>query len=107
MKYFPLLAFLILAVSTAHAETASGHVTNLGCHDVDYECWVNLETYGASAYCNHANQIRWSTDTPWGSRWYAILLAAYLSGKNVSLLIRDDVCSNQGYPTFLYGSTSD
>jgi hypothetical protein len=94
---------LLLMASTVHAENANGVVTGLGCHNVDDVCWVSLDGYGNSVYCNHTNQLRWDASTSWGKRWYATILAASLSGRSLWFYVSPDTCSAQGYPTFVYG----
>lgn len=108
-RVFMLIAWLLGAVVTpaALAETATGAVSTLGCHNVNDECWVTLSGYSGSAYCNHSGQLRWDTSPTWGRRWHAMLMAAQVSGKNVSLQISDSGCSASGFPTFLWGTVSD
>lgn len=102
------LSMLVLAFPLcAKAESAVGQVSGLGCHNTDNVCWVQIEGFSSSAYCNNSSQLRWDAGSTWGSRWYATFLAAQMSGKRIFLEVLSTGCSSQGYPTFVYGSVSD
>jgi hypothetical protein len=103
MARLSLIVASLLFAMLAQAETATGVVNSLGCHNVDGTCWVTLDQFGSSAYCNNSSQLRWDASTSWGSRWYATLLAAKLNGTPVWLYVNPDACHSQGYPTFVYG----
>lgn len=98
-----ILGSLMVGVS-AYAETANGVITSLGCHNSDGTCWVTFDGFSSSAYCNHSNNVRWDASTDAGKRWYVTLLAAQAANKYVSLEVSTYSCSNQGYPTFLWGT---
>jgi hypothetical protein len=106
MKTLGTLALLALAMPCAYAETAVGRVTSVSCHNIDGQCWVTIDNYSSSDYCNHVGQVRWDASLEPGKRWYATLLAAYLSEKTVYLFISSTSCSSQGYPTFDYGTVT-
>ncbi len=103
MRHLVLFTILVAATTSSAAETATGLVTGLGCHNTDPTCFVNLDGYSSSAYCNHTNQLRWDTSSDWGRRFYATLLAAKLSGSPVWLEVSQSTCHAQGFPTFVYG----
>lgn len=99
----------MLALGTAHADenVVARRITNIGCHHVDGTCYVSLDgaAFGASENCAKApaggNQFRFdNADTANGRRTYASLLAAFLSQRPVTVLIRG--CSGQGVPSLLY-----
>jgi len=92
-----------VVASAASAELATGRVTKIGCHNTDDECWVTLSGFTQSQYCNQFYELRWSASTSWGNRWYAMLMAASVSGQVVTLAVSANTCSVQGYPTFEWG----
>jgi hypothetical protein len=102
------LSMLVLAFPLcAKAESAVGRVSGLGCHNIDNTCWVQVEGFSSSTYCNHSDQIRWNAGSTWGARWYATFLAAQMSGKRVFLEVHSTACDSQGYPTFVFGNIAD
>jgi len=99
----------MLALGTAHADenVVARRVTNIGCHHVNGVCYVTLDgaAFGAAENCAAApagsNQFRFdNAETADGRRTYASLLAAFLSQRPVSVMIRG--CSVQGVPSLLY-----
>jgi hypothetical protein len=100
---FTATVLLAAASLPAHAETASGTITGLGCHNTDDECFISVSGYTSSTHCNQSYQFRWNAGTNWGKRWYATFLAASLAGRGVSLVVHETACSAQGFPTFAYG----
>lgn len=98
-----------LVLGTAHADdyVTARHITLIGCHHVDGTCFVSLDgaAFGAAENCAQtpagSHQFRFdNADTANGRRTYASLLAAFLSQRPVSVLIRG--CSYQGVPSLLY-----
>lgn len=104
---------MALAVTTlvlpviVKAETANGLITRFGCHNIDDVCWVTVQGFTASTFCNHSDEIRWHANTSYGQRWYATIVAAHAAGKRVALQISETVCGPNGYPTFVYGNVAD
>jgi len=70
-------------------------------------CWVEVEGYSSSIYCNNIGQLRWDAGSTWGARWYATLLALQLASGRVHLEVDSSSCGPSGYPTFLYGFAVD
>lgn len=97
---------LVLVSLSPHvsAERAIGRVTSVGCENTSTNtCWVNVEGYTTSIYCNNSGQLRWNAGTTWGARWYATLLALQLAGGQVHLEVDPNACGPNGAPTFMYG----
>ncbi|HET7329842.1 hypothetical protein [Dyella sp.] len=103
---FTLLASLSLASNCRADETpASRNIVSLGCHDVGGTCYVTLDgpSFGSSLGCSvgATTQFRFDNgNTDEGRRAYASFLAAYLSGKRVTVDLSG--CSTQGYPQLVY-----
>lgn len=74
-------------------------IVDLGCHNMDGTCFVTLagDAFGATQGCVSAlsNDFRFDNgDTAVGKRSYASLLAAFLSGKSVTVYLEG--CTAQG-----------
>jgi hypothetical protein len=102
-----LLGAAVLGTARADDHVSGRRITHIGCHHVDGTCYVSLDgaAFGAVENCAHTpaggNQFRFdSADTVNGRRTYASLLAAFLSQRPVSVLIRG--CSSQGVPSLVY-----
>lgn len=102
-----LLGAVIPATTRADDHVSGRHITSIGCHHVNSTCYVSLDgaAFGAAENCASApagsNQFRFdNADTADGRRTYASLLAAFLSQRPVSVLIRG--CSAQGMPSLVY-----
>jgi len=111
LKYLiPITALLSAVIPTASRadDLVTGrHITRIGCHHVNSTCYVSLDgaAFGAAESCASApagsNQFRFdNADTVDGRRTYASFLAAFLSQRTVSVLIRG--CSAQGMPSLVY-----
>jgi hypothetical protein len=99
-----LAAGMCMSSLNAYAGEDSGvrKVVNVGCHTGDGTCFVGLDgpAFGASLNCptGATNQFRFDNgDTAIGKRAFAAFMAAYLSGKHVT--VHFEGCSAQGYPT--------
>lgn len=102
-----LLGTLVLGTAHPDDHVAGRHITHIGCHHIDGTCFVSLDgaAFGAGENCANtpagSNQFRFdNADTANGRRTYASLLAAFLSQRPVTVLIRG--CSAQGVPSLLY-----
>jgi hypothetical protein len=102
-----LLGALVLGTAQADDYVTGRHITDIGCHHVDSTCYVSLDgaAFGAAENCVQtlagSNEFRFdNADTANGRRTYASLLAAFLSQRPVSVLIRG--CSAQGMPSLVY-----
>ena len=102
-----LLGIVVPGTPRADDHVTGRHITSIGCHHVDATCYVSLDgpAFGAAENCAQdpagGNQFRFdNADTANGRRTYASLLAAFLSQRPVSVLIRG--CSAQGKPSLVY-----
>lgn len=89
--------------SQAVAETGWRTVTDMGCHTVDYTCFVTLS--GASfgpAGCT-GNQMRWDSQTmPNAKNFLAQMTAAFLAGRQVNVAIGDSCYSAWPTPNYYH-----
>lgn len=102
-----LTAGMCVSSLNAYAGEDSGarKVVDVGCHNVDGTCFVDLDgpAFGASLNCpiKSTNQFRFDNgDTAIGKRTFAAFMAAYLSGKRITVHLEG--CSAQGYPTLIF-----
>jgi len=110
MKIYKKIMLWVLAVLTyssclsayAGEDLSARKIMDIGCHNSDGTCFVDLDgaAFGASLNCpvGAGNQFRFdNSDTAVGKRTFAALMAAYLSGKHLSVHLGG--CSSQGWPT--------
>jgi len=106
------LAVLALAAAGFAADSAAAtegvstrKILDVGCHNTDGVCFVTLDgaSFGSSLGCavSVTNEFRFDNgDTSIGRRSYASILAAFLSGRSVSIVLNG--CTNQGFPALHY-----
>jgi len=110
MAFFRTIALWALAAGMclgslnayAGEDLSARKIVDIGCHAGDGTCFVDLDgaPFGASLNCpvGAGNQFRFdNSDTSVGKRTFAALMAAYLSGKHLSVHLGG--CSSQGWPT--------
>lgn len=113
MKFYKTVALCALAAfacssslnAYAGEDLSARRIVDMGCHNTDGTCFVDLDgaAFGASLNCpvGSVNQFRLdNTDTAVGKRTFAALMAAYVSGKHLSVHLEG--CSSQGWPTILW-----
>ena len=112
----PTVKSLILATTLALTQIAAvaappieyveaRKIIDLGCHNVDGTCFVTLQgaPFGSTLACasGATSQFRFDNgDTAIGRRSYASFLAAYLSGRAISVAVQG--CTGQGVPALYY-----
>ena len=104
MKYSLLAILLYSATSFSDQNTGSRTIITMGCHNTaDGICYMNLSGEPIGPPNCRNNSVRWDSTTAGGKNQFAIMTAAYLSGKPVALNI-PDFCFNlqPGYPTFTF-----
>jgi len=111
-RSFSLLAVIGMASISFASPVAAANwedlgqrtITAIGCHNVDNTCFIALDgpVFGVNQGCVAVgSQVRWDNgDTSEGKRTYATLLAAYLAGKKVDIVLYG--CSSQGFPTLAW-----
>lgn len=106
---FPLVVCFGLAIwggsALAGESVGPRKIIDIGCHNGDGTCFVTLdgEAFGSTLGCLNASgkEFRFDNgDTAVGRRSYASLLAAFLSGKSVSVYL--DGCTAQGFSKLAY-----
>lgn len=113
MKFYKAILLWLIAAGAclsslnayAGEDTGGRRILDVGCHNVNGTCFVDLDgaAFGASLNCpvGATNQFRFdNSDTAVGKRTFAALMAAYLSGKHISVHL--DGCSSQGWPTIAW-----
>lgn len=100
-------ACALLSSFSARADEETGwrKIVDIGCHHSGGTCFVTLDgaAFGASLGCPGAptNQFRFDDgDTVTGRRTFTALLAAFTTGKSVSIHLTG--CSVQGVPTLAW-----
>lgn len=105
----PIILGLGLALlgsrASAGESVGSRKIVSLGCHNSDGTCYVTLDgsSFGSTLGCTVATyqEFRFDNgDTVVGKRTYASLLAAFFSGRYVSVYL--DGCTSQGFPKLIY-----
>lgn len=113
MTFFRAIVFSTLAAcmclgslnAYAGENLSARKILDIGCHNNAATCFVDLDgpVFGSSLNCpvSSTSQFRFdNSDTSIGKRTFAALMAAYLSGKRVSVYLEG--CSAQGWPTVAY-----
>jgi hypothetical protein len=101
----------VSSLNASAAEDIFGRkINSIGCHNTNGTCFVDLDgaAFGASLNCplGATNQFRFDNgDTTDGKRTFAALMAAYISGKHISVHL--DGCSAQGWPTIQWFNVTD
>ncbi len=103
-KYLLLSALLYPLSGHSDQNTGGRTIINMGCHNTtDGICYMNLSGDPIGPANCKSNSVRWDSTTAGGKNQFAIMTAAYLAGKSVSLNIPDFCFSLQpGYPTFTF-----
>lgn len=102
------LSLLLLATNSQAQQPAtfSGVISDIGCHQVDGTCFVEIQDFGAQAVnvnsgCTASGSLRWdNAHTENGRRTYDSLLKAFEMSATVSVTVGG--CTAQGFPALLW-----
>jgi hypothetical protein len=98
------MATLVSLPALAGEGTGPRTIGDMGCDNVDSICYIDKSgaPAGASVGCS-SNYIQWdSINDPNGKNTYAALLAAFVSGKRVSVYINSCLAARPSFPTIWY-----
>ncbi|WP_086929353.1 hypothetical protein [Agarilytica rhodophyticola] len=101
MKKVFLFVFLLGMHGIAHASIQTKKVVRVGCHTHNNTCFAYVEgAITSDSNCpSNDGSFRWSITAPNGESVLSIILAAQMSGKNVSF---GEAGCYDNFPTFNY-----
>ncbi|TQV76450.1 hypothetical protein FLL45_00340 [Aliikangiella marina] len=110
MKKFAIAIFLKLAMFTSGniraQSTGNVAITNIGCHNHDDTCFVEIAGPAVGPESCKSNSIRWRrTADANGEATFSMITAAYFAGNKVRITTSGSCFSRQpNYPTIAYMS---